>query len=262
MTPSPQERLWSGAPLVNGWLALPCGFSAEIMARQGWDSLTIDLQHGLVDYAAAAQMLAAIATTPTVPLVRAPWLDPGAIMKLLDAGALGVICPMINSAEEARALVAACLYPPRGGRSNGPVRAAYVYGADYQRRANDMVMPIAMIETAAGLKNLDAILDVDGLAGVYIGPTDLALSLGAEPRFDPVDPIVVGAIETILAAALARKKRAGIHCGSAAYAKAMIAKGFSLVTIGSDARFVAAGAQGVLAEMRTAQAAPRSSGGY
>ncbi|GAB4234589.1 MAG: aldolase/citrate lyase family protein [Methyloligellaceae bacterium] len=251
----------SGRPMVNGWLALPCGFSAEIMACQGWDTLTIDLQHGLIDYGAATQMLSAIATTDTVPLVRAPWLDPGAIMKLLDAGALGVICPMINTAAEAEALVAACRYPPRGNRSNGPIRAAYAYGADYQASANERIMPIAMIETRSGLDNLQAILDVDGLAGVYIGPTDLGLALGAEPCFDPVDPRVTQAIETILSAARSRGKLAGIHCGSTAYAREMIAKGFRLVTIGSDARFIAAGAQTILSDMRDAQA-PSEGGGY
>src|SRR6266478_5182765 len=118
------KALWQdGAYAVNGWVTLPATFSAEIMAQQGWDSLTIDLQHGLIDYQTAVGILQAISTTPTVPLVRVPWLDPAIIMKVLDAGAYGVICPMINSAAQAAAFVAACRYPPAGIRSCGPIRA-------------------------------------------------------------------------------------------------------------------------------------------
>src|ERR1700754_4796196 len=112
-----KQTLKNGGVAVNGWLAIPNGFSAEVMAHQGWDSLTIDLQHGLVGYSDAVSMLQAISTTDTIPLVRCPWLDDGEIMKLLDAGAYGVICPMVNSAEEARRLVDACRFPPAGKRS-------------------------------------------------------------------------------------------------------------------------------------------------
>ena len=149
------RRLWrEGGAAINGWLAIPTSFSAETMAHQGWDSLTIDMQHGVVDYQAALAMLTAISTTETVPLVRVPWLDQGIIMKMLDAGAYGVICPMINSAEEARRLVAACRYPPAGQRSFGPIRALLYAGADYAAHANDTVLSFAMIETRDGLDNL------------------------------------------------------------------------------------------------------------
>ena len=118
------RTLWkSGGAAVNGWLAIPNGFSAETMAHQGWDSLTIDLQHGVVDYQAMIPMLQAISTTDTVPVVRVPWLEPSALMKALDAGAYGVICPMISTADEAARLVAYTHYAPRGTRSFGPVRA-------------------------------------------------------------------------------------------------------------------------------------------
>jgi 4-hydroxy-2-oxoheptanedioate aldolase len=115
------RRLWtSGGAAVNGWLAIPNSFSAETMAHQGWDSLTVDMQHGVVDYQAMVTMLQAVSTTETVPMVRVPWLEPGILMKALDAGAYGVICPMVNSRADAQNLVAWTHYAPRGTRSFGP----------------------------------------------------------------------------------------------------------------------------------------------
>ncbi|MDB5945909.1 MAG: hpcH/HpaI aldolase/citrate lyase family protein, partial [Ramlibacter sp.] len=134
------RTLWkSGTTAVNGWLAIPNSFSAETMAHQGWDSLTIDMQHGVVDYQAMVTMLQAISTTETVPIVRVPWLEPGALMKALDAGAYGVICPMVNTREDAQKLVAWTHYAPRGTRSFGPVRATLYGGADYPQHANDTI---------------------------------------------------------------------------------------------------------------------------
>lgn len=241
----------AGGAVVNGWLAVPSVFSAEIMARAGWDAITIDMQHGAVDYGDALAMLTAISAGGQAgPMVRVPWNEPGAIMRMLDAGAVGIICPMIESAEAARAFVRACCYPPKGARSFGPIRARLIYGDGYATDANDNVMPFAMIETAEALARVDEILDVEGLAGVYVGPADLAYSLGETPRFDPVAPTVVAAVDRILAAAKARGLIAGIHNGTPEYARAMIEKGFQLVTVGSDARFIETGAKATLAAMR------------
>ena len=161
MRPNPLRTLWqSGKAAVNGWLAIPNGFSAEVMANQGWDSLTIDLQHGVVDYPSMVTMLQAISTTPTVPVVRVPWLEPGILMKTLDAGAYGIICPMVNTREDAQRLVAYTHYAPRGTRSFGPVRALLYGGADYPQQANDTIVTFAMIETAQALDNLDAIMSL------------------------------------------------------------------------------------------------------
>jgi len=248
------RALWkSGGAAVNGWLAIPNGFSAETMAHQGWDSLTIDLQHGVVDYQSMIPMLQAISTTDTVPVVRVPWLDPGALMKALDAGAYGVICPMINTPEEAARLVAYTHYAPRGTRSFGPVRALLYGGADYPQHANDTIVTFAMIETAQALENLDAIMSVEGLDAVYVGPSDLSLALGCRPVFDDVDPPVAQAIDHILERAKAHGLVAGIHNGTPEGALARIAKGFQFVTVSSDARLMAAGSQQVLAKMRATQ---------
>jgi len=220
------------------------------MAHQGWDALTIDLQHGLIDYQAMVQMLQAISTTDTVPVVRVPWLEPGILMKTLDAGAYGVICPMVNTREDAQKLVAWTHYQPRGTRSFGPVRALLYGGADYPQHANDTIVAFAMIETAQALDNLDAILSVEGLDAIYIGPSDLSLALGCKPTFDDVDPPVAQAIDHILERAKAHGVVAAVHNGTPEAALARVAKGFQFVTVSSDARLMAAGAQQVLAKMR------------
>ena len=256
------RQIWqSGGAVVNGWLAIPNSFSAETMAHQGWDSLTIDLQHGVVDYQAMIPMLQAISTTDTVPIVRVPWLEPGILMKALDAGAYGVICPMVNSREDAQNLVAWTHYAPRGTRSFGPLRALLYGGADYPQHANDTIVTFAMIETARALDNLDDILSVEGLDAIYIGPSDLSLSLGCRPVLDDVDPKAAEAIDHILARAKAHGVVAGIHNGTTEGALARIAKGFQFVTVSSDARLMAAGAQQVVARMRASQA-PRAPDSY
>jgi 4-hydroxy-2-oxoheptanedioate aldolase len=252
------RTLWAAdKPVVNGWLTIGNGFVAETMAHQGWDALTIDLQHGLVDDAAMVTMLQAISTTPTVPVVRVPWLEPGILMKALDAGAYGVICPMVNTREDAQRLVAYTHYAPQGTRSVGPVRATLYGGADYPQHANKTIVTFAMIETAQALDNLDAILSVEGLDAIYIGPSDLSLALGCRPVFDDVDPPVEQAIDHILSRAKAHGLVAGIHNGTPEVARARIAKGFRFTTVSSDARLMAAGAQQMLAGMR----APAGPGG-
>ena len=251
------RTLWrAGGAAVNGWLAIPNHFSAETMAHQGWDSLTIDMQHGVVDYQAALGMLTAIATTQVMPVVRVPWLDPGIIMKMLDAGAYGIICPMVNSREDAQKLVAATRYPPLGSRSFGPIRALLYAGADYGKQANESVIAFAMIETQQALDNLDQILSVQGLDAVYLGPADLSLALGCTPKFDQDEKPVLEAIDHILDRARAHGIAAGIHNATPDYALRMIQKGFQFVTVGSDARFMAAGAQQAISKMRAGAAKP------
>ena len=262
MRPNKLREIWqSGGAVVNGWLAIPNSFSAETMAHQGWDSLTIDLQHGVVDYQAMVPMLQAISTTATVPVVRVPWLEPGILMKTLDACAYGVICPMINTKEDAQKLVAYTHYAPRGTRSFGPVRALLYSGADYPKHANDTIVTFAMIETAAALDNLEDILSVKGLDAIYIGPSDLSLALGCNPTFDDLDPKAAEAVDHILARAKAHGVVAGIHNGTPESALKRIAKGFQFVTISSDARLMAAGAQQVISKMRTSKTTT-SSGTY
>lgn len=255
------REIWaSGGAAVNGWLAIPSTFSAETMAHQGWDSLTIDIQHGVVDYQKAVDMLIAVSTTATVPVVRVPWLEPGILMKVLDSGAYAVICPMINSREDAEKLAAYTHYPPMGTRSFGPIRGLLYGGADYPEHANDTIVTFAMIETRAGLDNLDEILSVPGIDAVYVGPSDLSLALGCRPTFDDVDPPVAEAIEMIAAKAREHSKFAGCHNGTPEYALKRIEIGFQFVTVASDARLMASGSQAVLQKIRTTRQAGAADG--
>ncbi len=250
------RSIWGeGGAVINGWLGIPSSVSAENMAHRGFDSLTVDTQHGLVDYTSAVAMFQAISTTETVPMARVPWLEPGIIMKMLDAGAYGVICPMVNSRDEAERFVGACRYAPAGYRSFGPTRAVLYAGADYAVHANDTVLAIAMIETAKALDNLDDILATPGLDAIYVGPSDLSLSLGCTPKLDPTEPRVVEAIETILAAAKRHGVAPGIHCQSPAYAGRMIDLGFRLVTLWSDNGLLGAAAQAAVDEVRQGRGA-------
>jgi 4-hydroxy-2-oxoheptanedioate aldolase len=242
------RKVWrEGRTAVNGWLQVPSSFSAEVMAHAGWDSLTIDMQHGPLDYGSLVPMLQAISTTDTVPVVRVLWNDPGLIMRVLDAGCYAVICPMINTREEAEAFVGACRYPPEGYRSFGPYRATLYGGQDYTDHANEAVVTMAMIETQQALDNLDQILAVEGLDAVFVGPSDLGQSLGHGPGTDRGEPEVVEAIESVRTAAREHGLVAGIFTGSPEYASRMAGRGFQFVTISSDVRLMASAAAGAIA---------------
>jgi 4-hydroxy-2-oxoheptanedioate aldolase len=239
--PNTLRAIWArGETVVNGWLSIPSAFSAEVMAHQGFDSLTVDMQHGIVDYQVGVTMLQAVSTTPVIPLARVPWNDPARIMKILDAGAYGIICPMVNTREQAEALVQACRYPPRGYRSWGPARASLYAGADYGDHANAEIVVMPMIETAEAVKNIDDILSVPGIDAVYVGPSDLSLAMGCKPRLDQTDPPVVEAQERIVEACRRHGVVAGIHNATSAYALKMIEAGYRFVTLASDSRFLAA----------------------
>jgi len=258
------QNEWARKPaLLNGWLSIPSPIVAEVMARQGWDTLTIDMQHGLADFQAVVSMLQALTITAAPSIVRVPWLEPGILMRVLDAGAVGVICPMVNSVDDAALLVRSTTYAPRGGRSFGPLRANMAYGAGYWKEADAGIVRFAMIETAEALDNLDAILQVEGLDAVYVGPSDLSLSLGCTPSFDDLEPRAQQAIEHILERAHARGLKAGIHCASARTARARATMGYDLVTSMSDMRLLQAGWQATLAEWGAPEGGERPAGaGY
>jgi len=233
--PNRLREIWkTGRAASNFWMCLPGGLGAEIAAHQGWDSILLDQQHGQIGYEAMCAMLTAISTTDTVPLVRVAWNEPGDVMRALDAGAYGVMCPSVETAEECRRFVGACRYAPLGYRSVGPRRAMLYAGSDYVAHANDTLLSIVQIETRKGVENLEEIAAVEGLDMLYIGPSDLGLSLGRAVQADQTDPVVVEAIDKVLAGAKRCGIRAGIFCKSVDYARAMAAKGFDLVTVTSD----------------------------
>ena len=248
------KQLWaSGKPVINGWLSIGNSFSAEIMAAQDYDSLTIDLQHGALDYTAALPMLQAMRASGKALMIRVPWNDPAMIMKALDAGAYGIICPMINNRAEAETLVAAVRYPPQGQRSFGPTRVSFAAGADYAREANQEMLAIAMIETTEALENIESIVSTPGLDAIYIGPADLSLSLmqgRLAPGFDREEADMITAIQSILATAKQAGIRAGLHCGSSEYAVQAIEWGFDLTTISGDSRLLAAASASSIKQAR------------
>lgn len=236
------RQIWAeGKPVFNCWITLPGMLAAEMLAHQGWHSLTVDTQHGHSDFAQMAAMFAAISTTDTVPLMRVAWNMPGDVMRALDAGAYGVICPNIDTPEDCARFVGACHYPPAGYRSFGPKRGLLYGGDDYVLHANETILTIVQIESRLGLDNLDAIAAVPGLDMLYVGPSDLGLALGRQARQNQTDPVVMAAVDRILATAKSRNLRAGMHCAGADYARAMVEKGFDFVTVTSDELLLAAG---------------------
>ena len=244
------REIWAGGKqATNIWLGLPSMLAAESISHQGWDSVTVDMQHGHIDFASMVAMLTAISTTTAVPLVRVPWNEPGDVMRALDAGAYGVICPNIDTREQCERFVAACRYAPQGYRSVGPRRAVLYGGADYIAKANETVLAVVQVESTLGLKNVAEIGGVKSLDMIYVGPTDLALSLGRDIRAGLADTVLLQAIDQILVAAKAAGVRTGIYCRNAEDAKAMFAKGFDLVTVTSDDALLSAGA-GIAAKFR------------
>ncbi len=246
-----RARLKSGKACVNAWLAIPSGFSAEVIAQCGFDSVTVDMQHGVQDYQSMVQCFQAMDKYPITSMVRVPWNEPGIIGKVLDGGAWGVICPMVNTPAEAKALANACLYPPKGKRSNGPIRAvAYGEASPYQSIANDEVLVVPMIETQEAIDNLDAILDTPGISGIYVGPSDLGFSLGMKPMLDREEPEIFTIYEKLVKATGRRGQFAGIHNATGAYAARMIGMGFRFVTILNDSGLMARAARAEIATAR------------
>jgi 4-hydroxy-2-oxoheptanedioate aldolase len=258
------KTIWAnGGAVINGWCGIPSSIAAENMARAGWDSLVVDLQHGMVDFPDAVGMLQAISQTDVTPMARVPWNMPDIIMKLLDAGAYGIVCPMINNRKQCEEFIRHCRYAPKGHRSFGPLRAVWYAGADYWKHANDTILTFAMVETQEALDNLDDILTTPGLDAIYVGPSDLGLSLGFQPGADPTEPKVMDAIKFIVAGAKRHKIPAGIHCGAPAWAKDMIALGYQLVTLSSDNGLLQAAAKSAISATREgAGAKPTKAGIY
>jgi len=252
-----RKHFADGGKVVAGWCSIPSTVTAEIVARHGFDAIAVDLQHGLIDYQCSLQMLQAIGVGVTT-LCRVPWNDAAPIMKALDAGFTGIICPMVNTREDAEKFAGACRYAPRGYRSYGPTRAARIH-ADYATTAADLVLSFAMIETAEAVRNLDAILAVPEIDAVYIGPADLALSLGYAPTMFSTDAPVLDAIATICRKAKVAGKIAGIHAGSAAQVRELLDQGFEFVALSTDIRLFTTAVATALADVRGTTA--RISGG-
>ncbi|RWI08680.1 MAG: HpcH/HpaI aldolase [Mesorhizobium sp.] len=245
------RQLWQeGKPVVAGWLQLPGALHAEALARCDYDAIVVDLQHSPIDFGMAVSMMSAIELGGAEPFVRVAANNGSEIGKLLDNGAYGIISPMINDAGDAQHLGRAVSYPPRGDRSFGPRRPNLRFGANYHAHASETLVTLAMIETEAAISNLDAILSVEGIDGVFVGPTDLALSLGCSPRVDSTEGPVVEAIQHIRRKSAEASKRCGIFCGSAAFARQKIEEGFAFVTVAPDLAMLTEAARNIISRTR------------
>ncbi len=229
-----KERIAKKGYVLNGYCQMPGAFSAEFYSRCGWDCVTLDLQHGLIGEDMAIQMLQALTASGVMPLCRVGWLDAAIIMKVLDSGSLGVTCPMINTGAQAEQLVRYAKYPPRGERSMGPLRPSMIYGQDYLKTANDFINVFPMVETAEAVKNIEDIVAVDGINGIYIGSGDLAQSMGRPIGREAIDPEVDMAIEHVLQVCLKRDIIVGMMARNAEQAQQFIKRGFKFVGISSD----------------------------
>ena len=227
------KQLWdNNQPVVNGWASIANTFSAEILAASGFDSVTMDMQHGLVGYQKVVEMLQAVSGYNITPMVRVPWNDPSMVMRCLDAGAYGIICPMVNTKEECEKFVSACRYAPRGNRSFGPARAKIYGGDDYLEYADNTLLNFAMIETSEAVDNLDKILSVEELDAVYVGPSDLAITMGYLPGV--YEKEVEDCINYIVETCKKKNIKAGIHCPNGKSVKERFDIGYNLGTISAD----------------------------
>lgn len=239
------SRLRAGETVYSAWCGLASPIITEVMAREGFKAVTIDQQHGMWDHAATVASIAGIRQGGGAPIVRVPLDDFGGVSRVLDWGAEGVIMPMINTVDDARRFVSVAKYPPAGDRSWGPHRATMLGGMPdqkaYLREANALTVTLAMIETRAALKNVDAIAAVPGIDVLFVGPSDLSIALSDGGDVDPHSGDVEAALDGIVAAAKKAGKIAGIYCANADRALACGKRGFRFHAIGSDLGFLRAG---------------------
>lgn len=248
-----KTRWAAGEATLGAWCMMPGAMTAEVLGKAGFDWVLIDMQHGCMDYETALSMIRAVDLSDAVPIVRVPWNDPGVIGRVLDAGALGVVIPMIQSAEDARRAVAACLYPPAGSRSFGPVRVGLRDGPSYFATANARVAVIPMIETAQALAEVDDIAATPGVDALFVGPFDLSIALGLPPGDNDGNPVFDAAIAQVSAAA----KRAGVATAVLSNAKVAplrLRQGFQMVSVVTDIAALTAASRADLETVRKSTA--------
>ncbi len=229
------QNVWNaGKVAVGAWITGREPILAEVAATAGYDYVCIDMQHGLVSHEHTINMMASMARTQATPLVRVAWNNPTEIGKALDAGAMGVIIPMVNTAADARAAVDSCFYFPKGSRSMGPAGlVARVNREEYFSSANDTILCIPMIETREAVDNLDEILAVPGINAVYVGPADLSITYGLEPKQDQIDEAWNGGLKKVASSCLARGVVPGVHASVDLAAKRKDG-GYRMITVGFD----------------------------
>jgi len=258
MRPNAMRERWaSGEAAIGVWVTVPSTITAQAVTGERFDYACVDLQHGAIDYQAAVPLFQTIELGPATPINRVPWNEPGIIGKSLDAGSMGVVVPMVNTREQAEAAVYSSRYPPEGGRSHGPVRAAMAHGGTYWKDANDAVSVIVMIETVEALQNADEILSTPGVDACYVGPADLSRSLGLPPGNNDDEPAFMEAMEAIVASCQRNGVVPGCHTVSELTAK-RLEMGFRMITVTSD---LVALRRGLTDEIASADSAGSEGGG-
>src|SRR5262245_47016546 len=237
------DKLRNGQPAVGTWLTLCSPQAAESMAHVGWDWLVVDAEHSPVGFETMVHCFRAAQLGGAVPMARVPWNDTIWIQRTLDAGALGLVVPMVNSAADARGVVGNMQYATKGQRSFGASRVAAYIDADYRTWADDQLAVIVMIETIQAVEQAEAILAVDGVVGCFIGPNDLALSMGLSQKDIGPGTEHEAAMLEVLAAAKKTGKAAGKHCYNAAEVSMRIGQGFQFLALMSDGAFMNQAAQ-------------------
>lgn len=249
------KELWRErkAPTM-AWLSTADTYIAEVIANVGFDAMLLDMQHGMtIGPDRAGLWLQAVSTTDTVPMVRVPWNEPVFIQWALDAGAYGVLVPLVNTREEATKAGRACRYPPLGYRSVGPNRVRLYAGADYVQQANEEIICLVMVEDIKTVARIEELAEAPGIDGFYIGPADLAMSMGLALTNYRESARHAEACQKVLDVAKAHDLIAGVHCGSSEEVVQRINQGFMFCPAVSDVGAVRAGANAALQTVRGAK---------
>ncbi|MDQ4060319.1 MAG: aldolase/citrate lyase family protein [Pseudomonadota bacterium] len=247
------DRLRAGETLFSAWAGLPLPMIGELLARDGWDVVSFDMQHGLVGRAEAAAGIAAVALAGKPAAVRIPLAGFGEASWALDMGAEAVICPMVNSGSDARAFAAAMKFPPLGGRSWGPTRALTLTGVEpqaYLAAANAGTLAFAMVETERALAAIDEILDTPGIDGVFVGPSDVSVTVSRGAHIDPARPEVDQAIRHVAEKAQAHGRLGAIYATTPERARFFASLGYRFIAVGSDVGMLRAGSTAILDRLR------------
>jgi len=248
-------RLKAGETVYAAWVGSPSLAMAEAVAQASWDAVVVDMQHGAVGVESMIDLVGGVVRAGKPAMVRMPMSDEGMIGRILDAGAEAVICPMVNTGQDASRLGRSAKYPPLGFRSWGPQRALQVHGLDredYLAQANGFCLAWAMVETETAIANIDSILSGRAIDGVFVGPYDLCVSLTRGEALDPSHPVVMEALDLIVRKARAHRVVPGIYASTPDHARTYSTMGFKLIAIGNELTYVRIGGELLLEAAREA----------
>lgn len=253
-----KEKLRRGEPIFGTWLSMGDLYATRILARLGFDWLTLDMEHSAIDWGQATTIFAAVADAGCVPLARVPEGNHHYIKRVLDAGAWGIVVPMVNTVEQARTIIAAAKYPPVGNRSVGGGMHSMNFSAtagDYYEQANDQILVILQTESPEGVENAQEIYSLPGCDAIFVGPNDLRFQMRASDGSFPTQDEHEAMIQQVIAVGKETGTPTGIHAMDAEDAHRRAEQGMQFLAIGSDLRFMTLGAQEALAVVRPEQGA-------